>query len=82
MKKIALRLLAILLALTPLTLVLACGEGENTANTTPPETIDAPTEPTPPEEQTPEETPSEEAPSEGNSLPGGLVDMGDFKSDH
>ncbi|MGN0813840.1 MAG: hypothetical protein ACI4MH_01255 [Candidatus Coproplasma sp.] len=109
MRKHIIRALAIILALAPLTLSVACDGGDDSANVTPPAQQETPIEETPGEENPSEGNPAEDAPSEENpsegepaedapsddnpsddepvedekpSLPGGLVDGGNFESGH
>ncbi|MGN0812682.1 MAG: hypothetical protein ACI4MQ_04135 [Candidatus Coproplasma sp.] len=94
MKKNFKRLVAILLSLAPLAFAAACSQPDNSASGGDPSDIveeqpedkpseENPSEENPPEEQTPsEDEPSEETPSEEEpakpTLPGGLVDGGNF----
>lgn len=88
MKKRLLKLVAVLLALAPMAFAAACGQPNDSATGgNPPDIVEEnPSEENPPEEENPsEETPpEEEKPSEEQkptkpSLPGGLVDGGNFQ---
>ena len=72
------RLLAILLALTPMALAAACNQSNNSASDkTPSDIVEGPSDETPPEGGTTEEEPSEDTTTKP-SLPGGLQDGGNF----
>ena len=93
MKKKLIKLIAVLLALAPMAFAAACGQPDNSASGGDPTDIvepgednpsgDNPSEDNPSEDNPSEDNPSEDNPSEEQptkpTLPGGLVDGGNFE---